>query len=281
MKSIENLTGIRLKGQPLLTPKNDIVIEDGDTRVPLLFLVDISDSMKSALPTINETLTTLMQDICNSEGEVKYIVDFSIITFGGNGVVVAREFDLLKKDEVFQIVECKGMTPLGEAMLQAYHYGFKRKQMYKKEGLTNYNQPTVVLITDFQENNSPDVVIDNRNIEGNSLYYAMAELYTEAFSETLKQFTYSIPLGSVDAEKSNKLKVAKVNDGNVDIARALIRVVSEYTASVAQVTETNVLEMVAALSEDSTEEIVVDDSIRVEDWQRKQRAKYNIFDEED
>jgi hypothetical protein len=252
MKAIMNLDTIRIEGQPLQSPLTDIDLEAGLVRVPLLFLVDVSGSMSAALPVINKTLTSLMEGIYKAEGAEKYMVDFSIITFGGNGVVIERDFDLLKKGEIFQIKQCTGITPLGEAMLYAYYYSAKRKQQYKEKDLSKYNQPTVVLITDFYENSSRSSVVNNQAYSGNLLYDEMAELYSESYSNTYKQYTYSItPNGlSINTTKRDQLKVDIVDTQGVDIAQVLKRVISEYKASLAQTTSIGILEAVVAASDD-------------------------------
>ncbi|MDR1638138.1 MAG: hypothetical protein LBC41_11305 [Clostridiales bacterium] len=252
MKSIEYIDSILLQGEKLRPPENPIDLEAGFVRVPLLFLVDISGSMEPALPVINRSLAQLMNGIYNAEGAEKYIVDLAIITFGGNGVVLKRDFDLLRENETFQIEQCDGMTPLGEAMLCGFYLSAKRKQQYKEERLVRYNQPTIVLITDYMENNSRMAAYDGKSCSGSQLYNEMAELYSEAFNTTYKQYTYSItPDGlSIDTARRDKLKVDIVESSGIDIGQVLKRVISEYKASLAQATEEDILGAVAAASGD-------------------------------
>lgn len=256
MKTITDLDAIRIAGQQLKSPITEIDLEAGLVRVPLLFLVDVSGSMETALPVINQTLKNLMESLYNAEGAEKFMVDFAIITFGGDGVVVNREYDLLKSGETFKITKCDGMTPLGEAMLYAYYYSAKRKQQYKEIGLSKYNQPTVVLITDFYENKSRSSTVNGQTVGGDKLYSEMAELYSEAYSKTLKQYTYSItPNGlNVSTSNRNKLKVDVVNAQGVDIAKVLKIVISEYIPSLSQATNENDYEAIAAATGDSEAE---------------------------
>lgn len=282
MKTITDLDAIRIAGQQLKSPTTEIDLEAGLVRVPLLFLVDVSGSMETALPVINQTLKKLMESLYNAEGAEKFMVDFAIITFGGDGVVVNREYDLLKSGETFKITKCDGMTPLGEAMLYAYYYSAKRKQQYKEIGLSKYNQPTVVLITDFYENKSRSSTINGQTMGGDKLYSEMAELYSEAYSKTLKQYTYSITPNGLNVSTSNRdqLNVDVVNAQGVDIAKVLKIVISEYIPSLSQATNENDYEAIAAATGDSE---AVNDILGYSDsklcrWQ-KEASRPNPLDE--
>ena len=254
MKEIRNLNSVRIHHMRPEEPKIPLDLEAGYVRIPLLFLVDVSGSMDEFLPQINRTLTDLMGDIYRSNSAEKYMIDFAIITFGGNGVVVEREFDLLRKNERFQIQKCDGETPLGEAMLRAYCYAAQRKRMYR-QNLCEYKQPVVALITDFWENNSHDVEIDGIPYSGatDSLFREMAELYTEAHQRTFKQFTYAIALGrpgTINMENRELLKVEHTDSETLDIAKILRQVIQSYVASIPDQTEQEVINAVSHVSED-------------------------------
>ena len=117
MNTIKSLSSVRINGQLPSTRLKALDLGAGTVRVPLNFLIDISGSMKKALPVINKTLTKLMGDIYSAEGPDRLMVDFAIITFGDDSIKVAREFDLLHPGEQFQIRLCEGRTPLSAAML--------------------------------------------------------------------------------------------------------------------------------------------------------------------
>ena len=239
MKTIKSLNSVRINGELPDTHLKTLDLEAGTVRVPLIFLIDISGSMDAALPIINETLTKLMGDIYSAQGPDRFMVDFAIITFGGSNskgetIQVARDFDLLHPGEKFQISKCEGLTPLSAAMLYAYWYGAARKQQYKDTEVS-YNQPTVVVISDFFENGSGPVVVDGSTYSGDQLYDEVAELYSTAFHTSYKQYTYVItpPGQSVNHAKIKKLNVDVVEDEHLDIARVLAQVLAEYKASVA------------------------------------------------
>lgn len=234
MKAIESLSSVQIDGQHPSTRLKALDLQAGTVRVPLIFLIDVSGSMEEALPTINKTLTELMGGIYSAEDSERFMVDFAIITFGGYGIQVARDFDLLQPGEKFQISVCRGHTPLSAAMLYAYWYGAARKQQYK-DNEVSYNQPTVVVISDFFENGSGPVVVDGAQYSGEQLYNEVAELYSTAFKTSYKQYTYVItpPGQSVNHARINKLEVDVVRDEHLDIARVLRQVLSQYVASMA------------------------------------------------
>lgn len=234
MNTIKSLSSVRINGKLPSTRLKALNLEAGTVRVPLIFLIDISGSMSTALPVINKTLTKLMGDIYSAEGPDRFMVDLAIITFGEDSVKVAREFDLLHPGEQFQISVCEGRTPLSTAMLYAYWYGAARKQQYKENEVL-YNQPVVVIISDFFENSFGSVEVDGSTYSGDQLYDEMAELYSTAFNTSYKQYTYVItpPDKEVDHDRINKLKVDVVKDEHLDIARVLAQVLAEYKASVA------------------------------------------------
>lgn len=234
MKAIESLSSVQINGQHPSTRLKALDLQAGTVRVPLIFLIDVSGSMEEALPIINKTLTELMGGIYSAEDSERFMVDFAIITFGGYGIQVARDFDLLQPGEKFQISVCSGHTPLSAAMLYAYWYGAARKQQYK-DNEVSYNQPTVVVISDFFENGSGPVVVDGAQYSGEQLYNEVAELYSTAFKTSYKQYTYVItpPGQSVNHARINQLEVDVVRDEHLDIARVLRQVLSQYVASMA------------------------------------------------
>lgn len=234
MKAIESLSSVQINGQHPSTHLKALDLQAGTVRVPLIFLIDVSGSMEEALPIINKTLTELMGGIYSAEDSERFMVDFAIITFGGYGIQVARDFDLLQPGEKFQISVCSGHTPLSAAMLYAYWYGAARKQQYK-DNEVSYNQPTVVVISDFFENGSGPVVVDGAQYSGEQLYNEVAELYSTAFKTSYKQYTYVItpPGQSVNHARINQLEVDVVRDEHLDIARVLRQVLSQYVASMA------------------------------------------------
>ena len=249
MNEIKNLDGIQLKDYALKVcqleaPESNINPDDGQFRIPLIFLVDVSGTMDKCKDDINGVLEELVSDVHNSEGGEKYMVDLAIITFGGNGVVIRRPFDILDKVEDFQdnfqINACGGSTPLGVAMLQAYYYGLKRKEMYKYAEI-GYYQPVVVLISDIRENDQrfERVLIDGKSYQPIAplskrpeLFEEMAELYTFAYNH-YKQFTYFIGIGDVDRQNLEHLGVYSM-DGTGNITDALRAVLEWYLASFLQ-----------------------------------------------
>lgn len=248
MKTVKNLGSVRINGASPSPHLKKLDPKASTVRVPLIFLIDISGSMGKFLPTINQTLNKLMNDIYSGEGTERFMVDFAIITFGGTNpnakgdtifvshggtIQVAREFDLLHPGEKFQISKCEGRTPLSAAMLYAYWYGAVRKKQYKENGM-DYNQPVVVIMSDFFENVSVTVEVDGFEYSDEQLYNEMSELYSTAFYTTYKQYTYVItpPGQEVNHDRINKLKVNVVDVEHLDIASVLTQVLKEYKASV-------------------------------------------------
>lgn len=262
MKEIKDLDGIQLteytlNDWQLQAPESNIDPKKGQFRIPLIFLLDISGTMDEYKDDINSVLNELVSDVHNSKGGEKYMVDLAIITFGGNGVVIRRPFDILDKEENFQdnfqIDACGGSTPLGVAMLQAYYYAAKRKQIYKKAEV-DYHQPTVVLISDIRENDQrfSNVVIDgvsyqpiNSNSKRSELFEEMAELYNFAYNNR-KQFTYFIGIGDVDRQNYERLGVYSM-DGTGNITQALSIVMECYFASFVQTNPREVIEYASEL----------------------------------
>ena len=247
MKTIKDIEGIKRFDPVKQTyellptpPLKDLGERGSFTRTPLIFLVDGSWTMTKVLEQINNSLLYL-HDLLKEKSSgmsLDKVLDLAVIVFAKNaslptGIDYQKAFDLIG-DIPFALTECRGTTPLGEAMLHAYLYGVARKGQYRHNGF-DYTQPIVVLLSDLGENASGSYMIDGKEYAGRELYEEMAELYDYQMNELRKQYTFVVPLGEVSEE--NKAPLANVDfrataDSSVDeMLNAILR---EYVASARQ-----------------------------------------------
>ena len=117
----------------------------------LFLLLDTSGSMdeyvegKKKIDELNEGVKTLQKELIEDE-LAKKRVEIAMITFGGDSPKESREF---KTPEEFNPpkLEASGLTPMGNAILEAINLVEVRKQFYKDKGI-DYYRPWIWLITD-------------------------------------------------------------------------------------------------------------------------------------
>ncbi|MGL6168938.1 MAG: vWA domain-containing protein [Fusobacteriaceae bacterium] len=122
------------------------------TKVPVIFLLDVSGSMSSidksgvsCIEQLNSGFETFLNNILEDE-MASAALDLSVITFGGENPELFLDFDQWNGYTKSNFV-ANGGTPMGKALELAYQQIEDRKLVYKDYG-TNYYQPWVILMTD-------------------------------------------------------------------------------------------------------------------------------------
>jgi uncharacterized protein YegL len=135
----------------ILSPRQVDLWTIPDTRLPILFVLDISLSMnmENRIEDLN-TGVKYFYECMESEEITGDSVELAIITFGD------KVDHLLKFSSINSAAEtCKNLqleangmrTCLGEAMLEAVKVSVNIKNVYRNEGVS-YHQPWIILITD-------------------------------------------------------------------------------------------------------------------------------------
>lgn len=122
------------------------------TKVPVIFLLDVSGSMGSidksgvsCIEQLNLGFETFLNNILEDE-MASAALDLSVITFGGENPELFLDFEQWNGGTKSNFV-ASGRTPMGKALELAYDKIHDRKLVYKDYG-TNYYQPWVILMTD-------------------------------------------------------------------------------------------------------------------------------------
>ncbi len=111
-----------------------------------MLVLDVSSSMEGQkIAELNEGVRQFLQEIREDEFAL-HSVELGVVTFGGR-VTAALEFAPLKDVVDLQNFSAFGNTPMGEAVNLAIDALEKRKNQYKRAGVS-YHQPWLVLMTD-------------------------------------------------------------------------------------------------------------------------------------
>lgn len=123
-----------------------------ETKVPVIFLLDVSGSMNSidksdisCIEQLNSGFETFLNNILEDE-IASTALDLSVITFGGENPELFLDFEQWNGGTKSNFV-ASGGTPMGKALELAYEQIQGKKLIYKDYGV-NYNQPWVILMTD-------------------------------------------------------------------------------------------------------------------------------------
>ena len=135
----------------------------GATHYPIIFIVDVSSSLKTERENLNTAIRGFIKDIVDSRTTLSSSIDFSIVTFADK-VKIKRPFGYisesdLQEDASKNIIgenELVGLTNMGSGMFAAWYIAEMRKCMYKEAGL-KYRQPIFVLISDLRNTESTKV----------------------------------------------------------------------------------------------------------------------------
>ena len=114
-------------------------------RVPICIALDVSGSMNGKkIDELNRGVNIFLKTIFEDE-ITRYSADIAILTFGGTVEKVLDFGDV--EDIKLPTFMAGGVTPMGEAALEALDMLEDRKKQYKKNAVT-YWQPWLVLMTD-------------------------------------------------------------------------------------------------------------------------------------
>lgn len=133
-------------------------VSSGATHYPIVFIVDVSESLRNQRKALNNAIHNFVKDILESRTTLSSSIDFSIITFSSK-VVVKRPFAYITEVDVrnnsqkcsISEDEIQGMTNMGSALFVSWYLAESRKLMYKDSGV-DYKQPIFVLISDLRNN---------------------------------------------------------------------------------------------------------------------------------
>lgn len=128
------------------------------TKIPVIFLLDVSGSMGSidrtgvpCIEQLNSGFETFLTNILEDE-IASAALDLSVITFGGENPELFLDFEEWNGVTRSNFI-ANGGTPMGKALELAYQQLENRKLVYKDYG-TNYYQPWVILMTDGEPTDS-------------------------------------------------------------------------------------------------------------------------------
>lgn len=122
-------------------------------RLPIVFCLDVSGSMlaptKNGTPRIQELNEAFWRfiDTMKENAEVAAAADIGILTFGGVVEVVQNMIPITELPNHRILVRERSLTPLGECIQAAIYMLNKRKAAYKEQG-KKYYQPWLVVLTD-------------------------------------------------------------------------------------------------------------------------------------
>jgi uncharacterized protein YegL len=117
-----------------------------EPRCPCVLLVDTSSSMRGApIDALNEGLR-LFQESLQEDETTLLRVEVALISFGGDADLVTGGF-IPANDFTAPELVAQGLTPMGQALIDALAYIEERKQIYKEHGIPYY-RPWMFLITD-------------------------------------------------------------------------------------------------------------------------------------
>lgn len=191
-------------------------VSSGATHYPIVFIVDVSASLRRQREALNNAIYNFVKDILESRTTLSSSIDFSIVTFA-NKVVVKRPFAYITEVDVknnaqkcsIREDELRGMTYMGSGLFVSWYLAESRKLMYKDAGI-DYKQPIFVLISDLGNNETTKIgedylvtkIIDlyNMKYDGHKLGLLKALFGTidESYNEHLKGTIIDAPTGFAD-----------------------------------------------------------------------------------
>jgi uncharacterized protein YegL len=140
------------------TLKNQGLIENPTTRVPVCLCLDTSGSMSGkAIDELNEGVRHFFEELMQDD-VARYAAEICIVTFGGTAACV-EDFGDLERQNRSRTFLASGETPMGEALKLALSKLEKRKQEYQKVGV-DYFQPWLVIMTDGQPKGGDEAVLE-------------------------------------------------------------------------------------------------------------------------
>ena len=133
--------------EELTMRKEELIEEPAATRLPVVFVVDISYSMAGPPETeLNEGLPILFNGI-KADPIAAASAEIAIVTFGTT-VETVSDFHPVHKQQAPRLV-ANGGTPMGAAVNRALDMVHQCKETYRNAGI-DYMQPWLWLLTDGQ-----------------------------------------------------------------------------------------------------------------------------------
>lgn len=136
-----------------LLMRNDDLLNNPTTRLPICLCLDVSGSMAGApIDELNQAVKLFYDEIRNDEIAVDS-AEICIITFGSK-VECLADFATLEVQPYAPHLYAEGRTLMGEAVNMGLEFLDQRKSEYKAKGV-DYYQPWLVLMTDGGNNGNP------------------------------------------------------------------------------------------------------------------------------
>lgn len=163
-------------------------------RCPVTLLLDVSGSMSGApISELNQGLRQFINETADDEA-ASMSVELEIITFGSSANVTLPFKPICEVNRNPATLSAFGSTSMGAALRLATQDLRKRRQMYRKAGISSY-KPWVILMTDGGPNdNWQEPAREMRELgEKNKVQYIGIEIGNSADHATMCQILPSNP----------------------------------------------------------------------------------------
>lgn len=205
-------------------------ISSGATHYPVVFIVDVSSSLRAERENLNRAINSFSKDILGSRTTLSSSIDFAIVTFGDKAIV-KRPFGYITEEDTsnnsqkctIREQDIEGLTKMGSGMFLAWYIAEARKLMYKKAGL-DYKQPIFVLISDLGNNERTQIGEDYLITKIISLFNMKYDGHKLGLLKAL--------FGSIDNNYNNNLK-GTIIDAPTGFADMLSRLFAMLVSTIA------------------------------------------------
>ena len=193
---------LEIAGEEAFEIQNNLDAASEAVHYPIIFLIDISKSLKMELDNLNMAIYNFINDIYKSRTTLSASIDFCMITFNGK-VKVRRPFGYISEEDcennckayTIQNGELCGKTYMASALFTAWHVAEQRKKMYQEAGIRRYKPPIFVLISDLGNNELTEVndgylihhIVELFNQKGSESHHKLA-LLKALYGETAPEY---------------------------------------------------------------------------------------------
>ncbi len=191
-------------------------ISSNATHYPIIFMVDVSSSLRAERENLNRAISSFVKDILGSRTTLSSSVDFAIVTFGDKvkikrpfGYITDKDLNNSAKKVTIGENDIERLTKVASGMFVSWYIAEKRKLQYK-EAKANYRQPIFVLISDLCNNEKTQIdneylmarmiSLYNMKFEGHKLGVLKALFgdISNYYNKEIKGITIDAPVGFAD-----------------------------------------------------------------------------------